>query len=92
MSVFPEVDTNVFLLTETSKPQVKQQERLFMICDDCFWIASAVSRRYFDPVTCPVCDKPLSSLPISNGESYTYNYSLSRGIELDFYSERYGPR
>lgn len=92
MSVYPEVDTNVLLPTETSKPIAKQQERLFMICDDCFWVASAVSGRYFDPVTCPVCDKPLSWLPISNEESYTFNYTRTRGIELDFYSERYRPR
>lgn len=88
MSVIRQVDTNIFLVTETTKPQVKQQERLFVICDNCFWVASAVSARYFDPVTCPMCDKPLSSLPISNGERYDYNCTENRGVELDFYSER----
>jgi hypothetical protein len=92
MSVFSKVETNVLLLTETSRPQVKQQGRQFIICDDCFWVASAVSRRYFDPVNCPVCGKPLSSIPISNGESYAYKYTKTRGIELDFFSERYRPR
>jgi hypothetical protein len=89
MSVILEVDTNVLLITETAKPQVKQQERLFVICDDCFWVASALSQRYFDPVTCPVCGKSLSSLPISNDERYTFSYNLTRGVELDFYSERH---
>jgi len=88
MSSVLEVDANVFLITETTKPQLKQQERLFIMCDDCFWVASALSARYFDPVTCPICDKPLSSLPISNDERYNYNYTRNRGVELDFYSDR----
>lgn len=88
MSSVLEVDSNVYLLTETAKPQVKQQERLFVICDDCFWVASALSARYFEPVSCPMCDKPLSSLPISDGERYNYNYTKTRGVELDFYSDR----
>lgn len=87
MSVIIEVDTNVFLITEAAKPQVKQRNRLFIICDDCFWVASALNARYFDPVTCPVCGKPLSSLPISNDERYTFSYNLIRGVELEFYSE-----
>lgn len=89
MSVILEVDSNVSLITETSKPQVKPQKRLFIICEDCFWVASAVSARYFDPVTCPICDKPLSSMPIANEERYAYNYTRTRGVELDFYSDRY---
>jgi len=92
MSSVLEVDANVFLITETTNPQLKQQERLFIMCDDCFWVASALSARYFDPVTCPICDKPLSSLPISNDERYNYNYTRNRGVELDFYSDRYRRR
>lgn len=90
MSVILEVDTNVFLITETAKPQVKQQKRLFVICDDCYWCASALSQRYFDPVTCPQCHRPLSLLHISNDETYRYNYDKTRGVELDFYSNNYG--
>jgi len=89
MSVILKVDTNVFLITETAKPQVKQRKRLFVICDDCFWIASALSARYSDPVTCPTCGRPLSSLPISIDERYTYSHNQTRGVELEFYSERY---
>jgi hypothetical protein len=92
MSSLLELDANIFLITETTKPQVKQQKRLFIICDDCFWVASALSARYFDPVVCPICDKPLSSLPISNEERYNYNYTRTRGVELDFYSDRYRRR
>src|ERR1700752_961245 len=89
MSVILEVDTNVFLITETAKPQVKQQKRLFIICDYCYWCASAVSQRYFDPITCPQCRRPLSVLHISNDEMYKYNYDKTRGVELDFCSNSY---
>jgi hypothetical protein len=92
MSVILEVDTNVFLITETAKPQVKQQKRLFIICDDCNWCASAISQRYFDPVACPECGKPLSLLSISNDERYNFNYDRTRGVELDFYSNSYERR
>ena len=88
MSVILEVDANVFLLTETTKPQVKKQKRLFVICDDCFWVASALSARYFDPTTCPMCGRPLSSLPISDGERYDYDYNGRRSVELDFFLDR----
>jgi len=89
MSAVLKVDTNVFLITETAKPQVKQQKRLFIICDDCYWCASGLSKRYSDLVTCPQCNSPLSSLPISNDERYTYAYNQTRGVVLDFYSDHY---
>jgi hypothetical protein len=70
MSSILDVDANVFLITETAKPQLKQQKRLFVICDDCFWVASALGTRYSNPVACPLCGRPLSSLRISNDEGY----------------------
>lgn len=86
MSVILEVDPNVFLITETTKPQVRQKERLFVICDSCYWCASALSQRFFDPDTCPDCCRPLSSLALSSDECYGFNYDKTRGVELDFYS------
>jgi hypothetical protein len=89
MSSVLDVDANMFLITETAKPQIKQQQkRLFVICDDCFWVASALGTRYSNPVACPLCGRPLSSLPISNDEGYSYDYSKNRGVELGFYSDR----
>jgi len=82
-------DANVFLITESPKPQIKQQKRLFLICDDCFWVASAVSERYIDPVSCPMCHKQISSLPISIDERYIYNNARTEDEELDFYSDRF---
>lgn len=89
MSIAIEFDVNVFLTTETAKPQIKQQVRLFVMCDDCYWCVSALSERYFDIATCPMCNKPVSSLPISRNEKYNYYYTPSRGVELEFFSDRY---
>jgi hypothetical protein len=69
MSVSLDFDADVFLITETTKPQVKQQKRLFLICNDCYWCASALAERFFNPVSCPQCGRALSSLSISNDET-----------------------
>jgi hypothetical protein len=62
--------------------------RLFIMCDDCFWCASAIEIRSFDPDVCPLCEKPLASLPISFDEAYRYIRTERRGIELEFLSDR----
>jgi hypothetical protein len=59
--------------------------RLFIICDNCFWCASTINTRLHDLDTCPQCGKAVSSLPLCNNEAYRYNYTLGRGIELEFY-------
>jgi hypothetical protein len=87
MSVFLAVDTNVFLITEAAQPQVRTRKRLFLICDDCFWVASAIAARYSDPVECPTCGRALSSLPISVDEEYTYSHATIPGLDLPFCSQ-----
>jgi hypothetical protein len=63
----------------------KQQKRLFVICDNCFWCASAINTHQFEVNSCPECNNPVSLLPIANNEEYRYNYTVSRGVELEFY-------
>ena len=58
--------------------------RQFLICDFCFWAASAIGTRRRDIVACPKCDAKLSRIPLSDNESFTFNYSERRGVELDF--------
>ena len=62
------------------------KQRLFIVCDDCFWCASAMSPRMHHVDTCPRCRKPVSPLPISPNEAYRYNYTANRGVELEFYT------
>jgi hypothetical protein len=74
------------VITTSTTAEFKQ--RLFIICDDCFWCASAINTRMHDIDSCPQCRKAVSSLPLSADEAYRYNYTPSRGIELEFYRLR----
>lgn len=62
--------------------------RQFLICDFCFWAASAISTRRHDVVTCPQCDAVVSRIPLADNESFTFNYDSRRGVELDFAAAR----
>ena len=68
---------------------------VFVLCERCYWCAT-----YFDTnrllkdeeveddnnKVCPRCDAidSLSSLPIAANESFNFNYTVKRGIELQF--------
>jgi hypothetical protein len=60
----------------------------FLICDFCFWAASAISTRRHDIVTCPQCNATVSRLLLSDNESFTFSYDKRRGVELAFASIR----
>lgn len=62
--------------------------REFLICDFCFWAASATSMRRHDVVTCPQCNAMVSRIPLTENESFTFNYDERRGVELDFAAAR----
>lgn len=62
--------------------------REFLICDFCFWAASAISIRRHDVVTCPQCSAPISRIPLTEKESFTFSYDERRGVELDFATAR----
>jgi hypothetical protein len=66
----------------------QQKQRLFVICDDCFWVASAIDADKFDATSCPLCSKHISSAPLADNESYSYTYNERRGVEVDFRSIR----
>jgi hypothetical protein len=63
-----------------------QVQRLFVICDDCFWVASVTDANKFDTTSCPLCNKRLSSTSLADNESYNYNYNEHRGVEVNFRS------
>ena len=56
----------------------------FLLCGACFWCASYLN--YTRVVTrCPTCDTDnVESLPISDGEVYTFSHNRNRGITLGF--------
>lgn len=49
----------------------EQKRRSFVICDDCFWIASAIDADKFDATSCPMCSKLISSTLLADNESYS---------------------
>ena len=59
-------------------------QKEFLMCDNCFWTASAVSFRLLDIRHCPKCDSSLSRIPLGPSESFTVSYNDKRGIELAF--------
>jgi hypothetical protein len=60
--------------------------RQFLICDFCFWAASAISTRRHDVLTCPQCSSEVSRIPLGDNETFTFSYDKRRGVELDFAS------
>jgi hypothetical protein len=65
---------------------------IFILCDICYWCAT-----YFDktriPVDniCPRCNannNELTSFPIVSNESFTFDYNIKRGVELEFKPRR----
>ena len=56
----------------------------FLLCPSCFWCAS-----YFNNgevfTRCPTCGNDnVESLPISDGEFYTFSHNRNHGITLEF--------
>ncbi|HEX2557223.1 MAG TPA: hypothetical protein VHK86_02775 [Nitrososphaera sp.] len=62
--------------------------REFLICDFCFWAASAISARRHDVVKCPQCGAAISRIPLSDNERFNFSYDKKRGVELDFAATR----
>ena len=61
---------------------------VFVLCDICYWCAT-----YFDKIRipadniCPQCstnNDELTSFPIMSNESFTFEHSGKRGVELEF--------
>ena len=80
---------------ENDKILQRTSQVYFVICNSCYWCAtffdiddletlSASSTHVFD---CHVCNSHNTELiPISTNESFRIDYSLTRGMELEFYN------
>ena len=74
----------------------------FVICNSCYWCASyfgiddleSLSGSSSHVLDCPICNSHNTELmPITNDESFRIEYSLTRGMELEFYkSNKVVPR
>ena len=72
-----------------------QSAPVFVLCERCYWCATFLDKdRLLEEEgidddkskICPRCDDidSISSLPIVSNESFTFNYTVKRGIELQF--------
>jgi hypothetical protein len=66
----------------------------FAICNSCYWCASyfgiddlqSISGSSSHVLDCPMCNSHNTELmPISTDESFRIQYSLTRGMEIEFY-------
>lgn len=78
---------------QTNKNSLKTKERLFLLCDQCFWTVTRLNKKYLQELaeiseteySCPFCkQQELSSFPITQNDSFRYNYSENNGIEITF--------
>jgi hypothetical protein len=66
----------------------KALPRQFLICDFCFWAASAIEIRKREVASCPQCSQAISRIPLGRNERFTFNIEEPRGVELAFASDR----
>ena len=66
----------------------------FVICNSCYWCATyfgiddleSLSGSSSHALNCPICNSHNTELmPIATDESFRIEYSLTRGMELEFY-------
>ena len=65
----------------------------FVICNSCYWCASyfgiddleSLSGSSSHVLDCHVCNSHTELVPIGTDESFRIEYSLTRGMELEFY-------
>lgn len=67
------------------KPTSKfAEQRLFLICESCFWCASYFRSGYLMH-DCPMCyNGKLNCMPIGDDEEYRFDNSLTTGAEVQF--------
>lgn len=76
------------IMSDFNNPKI--DERIFLLCDQCFWTVTCLSKNYLQEILaknnkCPRCNQDqLSSFPVMPNDSFTYSYSKKRGFELNF--------
>ena len=73
-------DDSPNLKTSGSQPAV------FLLCESCHWCATYLDKARL-PLDnqCPHCSSDmLSSFPILSTEAFTFDYSETRGVDLEF--------
>jgi hypothetical protein len=78
---------------EAKENNPKTNEKIFLVCDKCMWTVTCLDKKYLNELSeisdiqysCPVCkEDQLSSFPLTHNDSFTYNHSRNRGLEITF--------
>jgi len=76
------------VLTSTNNETNRRvKEAIFVLCDNCFWAATFIDKSRLEVIEngCIVCNESLvSSFPILDNESFTFDLTERRGVELKF--------
>ncbi len=76
--------------TLTNQITLNTSQSIFLLCDHCFWTGTCLGKLHINQVLgansiCPACKyEQLSSFPITANESFTYENSKTRGLEIVF--------
>jgi hypothetical protein len=62
--------------------QRKAGRRNFALCSSCFWSATILHEE--KEVSCPVCAKGVSLIPLAKDEGYRLKISPAAGVEVSF--------
>lgn len=78
---------------QRSENSPKFEEKIFLLCDGCLWTVTCLNKKYLEELndiseteySCPSCrQEQLSSFPVTQYDSFRYNYSKSTGLEITF--------
>jgi hypothetical protein len=76
------------LSAKTSHSSLSSSQAIFILCDNCYWCATYLDKtRIPGENSCPQCDannNELTSFLIMSNESFTFDHSDKRGVELEF--------
>ena len=75
------------LASTNNETKRRAKEAIFVLCDNCFWAATFIDKSRLDVIEngCIVCNESLvSSFPILDNESFTFDLTERRGVELKF--------
>jgi hypothetical protein len=79
--------TSKVLASTNNETNRKANEAIFVLCDNCHWAATFIDKSRLDVIEngCIACEESLiSSFPILDNESFTFNITERRGVELKF--------
>lgn len=79
--------TSNVLASTNNESNRKAKEAIFVLCDNCHWASTFIDKSRLDIIEdgCIICEESLvSSFPILDNESFTFEITERRGVELNF--------